>query len=392
MNKDVKIGLAIGLLLLVGLFVWLAIISGEKTETIAKLPTDKLLTPERTTGTPLSAAKDPWFTTADCDTTNIATVEVGTPADPSTAAEEYLKLLRSRTTTIPADTTHEGPDITGDPTVPIFTTPTTYVVKAGDYLGSISTRVYGSARFWRRIAEANDIEDPSLLRPGMVLRIPSLGESDRTGPTVAPTFAGGEQIHVVVEGDTLSGISQKYYGTVRHTREILEANKLDDENLLRLGSRLRIPKLAATARETGTPAPGGRTYVVQEGDTLSTISQRFYGTARNYLLIMQANNIEDARALRVGQRLVIPETSNVVPTPGRESDEPGLGPGERRYVVREGDTLSDIASRELGGSQYYQLLMKRNNIRDEFLLRAGQTIILPSRRRDRVLSTEVRDW
>ncbi len=51
----------------------------------------------------------------------------------------------------------------------------TYTVGAGDVLGTISQKVYGSASKWRKIYDANrDVigSDPNQLKPGMMLRIP----------------------------------------------------------------------------------------------------------------------------------------------------------------------------------------------------------------------------
>lgn len=54
----------------------------------------------------------------------------------------------------------------------------TYTVVAGDSLSKIAKRVYGKANQWRRIFEANQdkIENPDLVYPGQVLRIPDLEE------------------------------------------------------------------------------------------------------------------------------------------------------------------------------------------------------------------------
>jgi nucleoid-associated protein YgaU len=51
---------------------------------------------------------------------------------------------------------------------------TTYVVQAGDVLGTISTAVYGTSKSWRKIYDANRdvLADPNRLVVGMVLRIP----------------------------------------------------------------------------------------------------------------------------------------------------------------------------------------------------------------------------
>jgi nucleoid-associated protein YgaU len=51
-----------------------------------------------------------------------------------------------------------------------------------------------------------------------------------------------------------------------------------------------------------------RTYVVKSGDTLFSISRRFYKSPKRWKEILNANdkNIHDAKRLTVGQTLVIP--------------------------------------------------------------------------------------
>jgi nucleoid-associated protein YgaU len=47
-----------------------------------------------------------------------------------------------------------------------------WVVSEGDRLDWIAYQEYGDAREWRRIAEANRLDNPLDLRPGMTLSIP----------------------------------------------------------------------------------------------------------------------------------------------------------------------------------------------------------------------------
>jgi len=50
----------------------------------------------------------------------------------------------------------------------------TYTVKKGDSLSKIAKELYGDAKQWRRIFEANTdrIKNPDLIQPGWVLKIP----------------------------------------------------------------------------------------------------------------------------------------------------------------------------------------------------------------------------
>jgi LysM repeat protein len=55
-------------------------------------------------------------------------------------------------------------------------------------------------------------------------------------------------------------------------------------------------------------APGGQTYTVRPGDTLSKLSKQFYGNANEYMRIFNANRemLKDPDTIQVGQQLTIP--------------------------------------------------------------------------------------
>jgi len=74
------------------------------------------------------------------------------------------------------------------------------------------------------------------------------------------------------------------------------------------------PGVASGGRtqSAGASVSGGqnsRTYTVQQGDSLSKISQQFYGDAHQYMKIFEANRdqVKDPNKIQVGQELVIPE-------------------------------------------------------------------------------------
>ena len=48
------------------------------------------------------------------------------------------------------------------------------MVRDGDSIQSVAHTAYGDATLWRRIAEANGIDDPMSLPRGTVLSIPTL--------------------------------------------------------------------------------------------------------------------------------------------------------------------------------------------------------------------------
>ena len=64
------------------------------------------------------------------------------------------------------------------------------------------------------------------------------------------------------------------------------------------------------AQQAGAAAGGGmQTYTVQPGDSLSKISQQFYGNASQYMKIFEANRdqLKDPNEIHPGQKLKIPQ-------------------------------------------------------------------------------------
>ena len=94
-----------------------------------------------------------------------------------------------------------------------------------------------------------------------------------------------------------------------------EAARLRNENLTlhkqleeRTASRTALEKLeAADAKKSGSKT-AGQTYVVRSGDTLFSISRKFYKSPKRWKAILEANknDIRNPKDLTAGQTLVIP--------------------------------------------------------------------------------------
>jgi LysM repeat protein len=93
-----------------------------------------------------------------------------------------------------------------------------------------------------------------------------------------------------------------------------EAARLRNENLAlrkELEERSVAPRSLpekAGASLARTKKAGGQTYVVRSGDTLASISRKFYKTSAHWKAILDANkkNIDDPEKLKIGQSLFIP--------------------------------------------------------------------------------------
>ena len=165
------------------------------------------------------------------------------------------------------------------------------------------------------------------------------GGTDATPtPTPAATQAATERTHVVVVGDTLSAIADRYDSTLE---AIMEANAISDASLIFVGQELTIPGAAAAPEATATTQAGSLVHVVVEGDTLSGIAEH-YGTT--IAAITEANSLTDS-VIWIGQELTIPEAAPApesTPTATPESGSDGSGPSS--YTVQDGDTATDIAA------------------------------------------------
>lgn len=96
--------------------------------------------------------------------------------------------------------------------------------------------------------------------------------------------------YTVVSGDTLSGIAQKF-GTT--TNELARINNISNVNKIYVGQVLKVN----SSKPTGT-----KIYIVQYGDTLSGIAQKF-GTTVNNLKVK--NNISNVNKIYVGQKIIL---------------------------------------------------------------------------------------
>jgi serine/threonine protein phosphatase PrpC/LysM repeat protein len=63
-------------------------------------------------------------------------------------------------------------------------------------------------------------------------------------PTPTPTPDSTEvRIHVVVKGDTMSGIARKYYGSADYARKLCDYNNIENPDKIILGQKIKIPPL-----------------------------------------------------------------------------------------------------------------------------------------------------
>lgn len=192
-----------------------------------------------------------------------------------------------------------------------------YVVRAGDTLTRIARRFGLTVR---AICALNDIADPDRIYVGQVLRLMSARDA---------VPRGGEVLHVVTAGETLSALARKYGVSVR---ALMDANDLTDPDRIYPGQVLHIPGRGLVSRPTTAAHPLDRTYLVQPGDTLDGIARRLGTTWRE---LARANGLANPDRIYPGQLLAIGAT----PLSERTRAFTGY------CVAQPGDTLARIAQR-----------------------------------------------
>jgi LysM repeat protein len=199
---------------------------------------------------------------------------------------------------------------------------------------------------------------------------------------VAPVIAQGDR-HVVQPGENLYRIALRYGLTVD---AMARANNISNANHVFVGQTLVVPTgneaaQAAPAPSSEQPAPATQVFhVVQRGETLGTISQR-YGV--RWQDIVAHNNIPNPNRILVGQQLVIMSagdaptgTSATPPVAADPVVASAPAPTQAQtHVVQRGEYLSSIA-RRYGIS--WTVIARANNIWDPNRVLVGQTLVIPS--------------
>jgi LysM repeat protein len=169
------------------------------------------------------------------------------------------------------------------------------------------------------------------------------GSTVRTAATVAASTPPSE--YVVVDGDTVSSVAERF-GLA--TAEVLAFNGLGWSSLIFPGQRLALPGGVAADATPPTPAPEITKHVVVDGDTVSGIAAA-YGL--DVASVLSANGLAASSLIFPGEAIVLPlpgapaapsQPVEQVPPPAAE---PAPAPADGgSHVVVAGDTLSGIAA------------------------------------------------
>lgn len=145
---------------------------------------------------------------------------------------------------------------------------------------------------------------------------------------------------------------------------------------------------AAEPRSEPDPQPAApeRTHIVAEDESLWKIAEREYGDGSLWTRIRDRNPtlVSEDGEVRAGIKLAIPLDASAAgeqkpaspPPPVKEKKKDPATP--RTYIVRKGDSLGEIAQRELGSARRWPEIVKLNDLDDPDDVPAGLALRLPS--------------
>ncbi len=167
-------------------------------------------------------------------------------------------------------------------------------------------------------------------RDPFVLVLPAARAPGSPGGVESPsTPASITRTYTVQPGDTFEGIAIAQLGGAAHWVELAQANPLVDPLKLRVGLELRLPDPPSTPGSPGSdslagspdappadpagpalppPPPAALTHTVRNGDSLSTLANRYYGDSSRWHAIFEANRdqIDSPHKVKIGMVLRIP--------------------------------------------------------------------------------------
>lgn len=343
MRKDVKLGFAIGAVLLVVLIVYVLAVSGDSgKKTLAQgeesahvqdggvslEPMDGEAAPvpppapAAEFNPPAEGGTDPFAPAPNPSSNNVAKSE-GSAGDPP-SKDDWNKILNEQLVLMTETPQSTGEIPSGEPATPLAAPgngarPAPAAAEPAAISNSGAANESASPTAPPPAAQPRPVEppaaetvEPPTVRPSATPKVvPPAGNV----PVASPK--GRE--HIVQFGETLSSISAAAYGNPNFYPHILRANPTLDPDRIQPGTKIIVPDAAAVRPASAAPAgqaavaaaplDASKQYRVQAGDSLHGISLRLYGESSKSEAIYQLNKQtigEDPHKLRIGQVLQLP--------------------------------------------------------------------------------------
>lgn len=175
-------------------------------------------------------------------------------------------------------------------------------------------------------------------------------QNDSTHVGIVTSCSNGT-VHTI-EGNTSDAVHERSYA-------------LSNKYILGYGvPKYGVESITASAGSTA----GYKTHTVVKGDTLWKIAEKYLGDGSKYREIMTLNSLTST-TIHAGLVLAIPGTSASANTAAAST---------KTYTVKKGDSLWNIAAKQLGNGARYKEIMSLSGI-GSTTIRAGQVLTLPAK-------------
>jgi membrane-bound lytic murein transglycosylase D len=213
---------------------------------------------------------------------------------------------------------------------------------------------------------------------------------------------GDTQTYRIRSGDSLYTIARRYRTTVAYLRDL---NDISRGKLLRIGMRIQVPDRTPVKNRRGTAvashskksskAPanagsvvqeaGGRVYIVQSGDSLYTIAQKY---STSVAQLQKLNNLRRGRLLKIGVKIRLPD-SDADKDEAKNKSSVDSGSARkvasvrkvakkkarvRVHVVKRGENLDKIAHKYKVSTSDIQ---EKNKIKNPSKVMVGARLLIP---------------
>ncbi len=117
-------------------------------------------------------------------------------------------------------------------------------VHKGESLSMIAKKYYGDYNKFDVIASFNNLKDATMVKPGQTIKIPNITGAMPAPPATKTKWEGADfVVHTIEPGQSISKLAQIYYGDYRKFHVIARFNKMDDATQVRVGDKVKIPKV-----------------------------------------------------------------------------------------------------------------------------------------------------
>jgi nucleoid-associated protein YgaU len=321
MRKDVRMGFAVGGVLLTVLVVAILVFHRNKN-------TDKTVAFDSGGKSAVSSGTD----LASTDSTPPQDGAAGTVTSPAQAPAPAVSNTPSESKA-PADEPAEKGGARWDA---LFASTAADPIKAqltSDTLGKPrnKSKKHRSDAATADMTERHDTPAmPAVANAPLETNPPATPEASRARPIAserltsqAPRESG--RTHVVASGETFVSIARAVYGDGRYYQALIDANPSVDPNKLKPGISIQLPpdsqvkqsrksSKSSSAASSSSSATDGKTYTVQNGDSLYKIAKKLYGSGEKSDELYEANKQTigpDSTRLKIGMILTLPESPTV---------------------------------------------------------------------------------